>query len=55
MYIYIFDDLSIKAYKEIGEGDLKAADDGYLSIINIKDNQRPTEYFNGEWTELEVR
>lgn len=55
MFIYIFDDLSIKAFKQVGEDDLRSCSNGYLSIIDISDANNPSEYANGEWVKIEVK
>ena len=52
MYLFIFDDLTIKTANGYIEEDLQAVDNGYLAIIDIS-SDKPTEYYNGKWTEVE--
>jgi hypothetical protein len=51
MYILIFEDGTIKKAEEISDGTIGACIDGYVDILNISSNP-PTQYCDGEWTEI---
>lgn len=54
MFILIPEDCTPKYTAAITQEDLQAADDGYLTILNIHSDVVPTEYYNGKWSEIEV-
>lgn len=55
MYIMQFEGDEPKYATEITEDDKKAADDGYLTIIDISnsEDELPSIYYDGEWHDLE--
>lgn len=53
MYIFIFEDGSVKAGDIIQDGDLMAAENGILDIIDIRKPDEPKQYFDGEWQDVE--
>lgn len=54
MYIYIFEDCSIKYLTEISDNDLDACDDGLLTIIDIGQHGKiPKTYIDGEWVDVD--
>ena len=52
MYILIFEDGSLKQASSVDEGDLYAADEGLLDIVDITKDM-PRQYYGGEWHLLE--
>ena len=52
MYLFIFEDGSIKKGSIVEDGDTAAADDGILDIIDIS-GAEPLQYHDGEWHEIE--
>lgn len=54
MYIIIFEDGSMSYSATISSGELEAADDGILDIIDISDPTHPLRYFDEGWCSLEV-
>lgn len=52
MYLYIFEDGSLKTTQSIGEGDLAACDDGLIDLIDIS-GPEPKQYMDGDWIKIE--
>lgn len=54
MYIYIFEDATIKKVTTISNDDAINVEDGILDIIDISDNQNPKYLVKaGKWDDLE--
>lgn len=54
MYLMIFETGDVCKTNGYEEGDLAAADDGYLDIIDIRDPRAPKQYHGGEWRDVEM-
>ncbi len=52
MFILIFEDGSMQLEKKLSEGDLDAADNGTLDLIDISKHEAPTRYELGEWVPI---
>lgn len=53
MYLFIFEDGEIKFRDIVEDGDLIAADDGLLDIIDIRSHGEPKRFFDGKWDDVE--
>ena len=54
MYIYIFEDGTVKKATTISDDDALSVEEGILDIIDISDNQNPKYLVEaGEWDDLE--
>lgn len=53
MYLFIFEDGSIRRKDIVQDGDLMEADDGVLDIIDIRKSDEPKMYYEGKWNEIE--
>ena len=53
MFIYIFNDGEIKTTDRLSIGDLEAADDGLIDILDIGNLDGPKIFHDGEWNEVE--
>jgi len=54
MYIFIFEDGTIKKVAECGPGDFDSVESGCLEIIDITNYLNPVYYLgNGKWEDLE--
>ena len=52
MYLFIFEDDVIKKGVNCSDDDLRACDNGILSIVDLH-SENPKEYFGGEWHNIE--
>jgi len=48
MYLFIFEDGSLAKSLTVDDEDYKSADEGYLDIINVT-NDQPVQYHDGDW------
>lgn len=53
MYILILEDGDVRKSETIDDGELMAAEDGYLDIIDLALHDNPLRYFDGKWQEIE--
>ncbi len=55
MYLIILEG-SDNFYKvsELNDNDLKAADNGYMQIIDIRNPKNPKEYYLEDWVDIET-
>ena len=53
MFILIFEDGTIRRKFMITDNEINAADDGYISIIDIDIATQPKVYISGEWELIE--
>ena len=53
MYLYIFEDGTIRKTNELEPDDLKSVNDGYLTIVDISIPGNPKEFYQKEWIEIE--
>lgn len=54
MYLMIFETGDVRKTNGYEDGDLAAADDGYLDIIDIREPSSPKQYHDGEWHDVEM-
>lgn len=54
MYLFIFEDGDIKYRDCVEDGDLMAADDGLLDIVDIRLHGEPKRYWDGKWQAVEA-
>jgi hypothetical protein len=52
-YLLITEDQNVFKTDALAPGDLDAADDGLLDVIDISDPADPLRYFDGGWTNVE--
>lgn len=52
MYLFIFEDGSVKQGRELSNSDLQDVEYGVLQVIRL-DDSGPKEYFEGEWLSVE--
>lgn len=53
MYLYIFEDGEIRTSNEFSTTDKICCNNGILTVLDITNNKQPTEYYQGEWHEIE--
>ena len=54
MYIMIAEDGEMVLLKEIDKGTLQAADDGYITLIDVSTADDPLLYFDEGWTNIDM-
>lgn len=55
MYLITLEDGSTYATKEISNDDYSDCNNGYMQIVDISDPEKPLDFFDDEWTEIEIR
>lgn len=53
MYLIIFDDGTINKTPKYLPEDITMVDYGYISLIDISNPEKPMEYCNGVWIDIE--
>ena len=52
MFIMIHESGDMVRIAELTEGDLSAADDGVVDLLDVSDVTAPKRYIEGEWREI---